>query len=87
MNYNRSIPNNIHNNMPHSMQQKNKEEDSELPNEDSEIQNKNRTNQNQINYNNFEAYTNNNNYSDDYYDINKNKSELIDGVYFEPPYN
>jgi hypothetical protein len=26
-------------------------------------------------------------YSDDYYDIKGNKSELIDGVYFETPYN
>jgi len=45
-------------------------------------------NKNKINYeNNFEAYTNNENYSDDYYDIKENKSELIDGVYFETPYN
>jgi hypothetical protein len=48
-------------------------------------------NKNMINYNsldnNFEAYTNNENYSDDYYDIKENKSELIDGVYFETPYN
>jgi uncharacterized membrane protein len=45
--------------------------------------------ENQINYNNidYEAYTNNENYSDDYYDIKGNKSELIDGVYFETPYN
>jgi hypothetical protein len=87
MNYKKSIPLNM-------QQTKNKEknlelqnEDSELQNEDSEMQHKNRTDKNQINYNNFEAYTNNDNYSDNYYDINKNKSELINGVYFEPPYN
>ena len=110
MNYNRVEP--------QHMQQKNKEEDSELPNEDLELQNKNRINynndipqnrlqnmqqknkeedlelqnknrinKNQINYNNYEAYTNNDNYSDEYYDIKENKSELIDGVYFETPYN
>ena len=48
-------------------------------------------NYNKMNYNSlpidFEAYTNNENYSDDYYDIKRNKSELIDGVYFETPYN
>jgi len=50
---------------------------------------KKENNKNQINYNNidYEAYTNNENYSDDYYDIKGNKSELIDGVYFETPYN
>jgi len=36
---------------------------------------------------NFDAYTNNDNYSDDYYNINENKNELIDGIYFEAPYN
>jgi hypothetical protein len=36
----------------------------------------------------LEAYTNiNESFSNDYYDINENKSELIDGVYFETPYN
>jgi len=35
----------------------------------------------------YEPYTNNQNYSDDYYDIKENKSELIDGIYFETPYN
>jgi len=45
--------------------------------------------QNKINYNkiDYEAYTNNQSYSDDYYDIKENKSELIDGIYFETPYN
>jgi hypothetical protein len=40
-----------------------------------------------INSKNFEAYTNSENYSDDYYNINENKNELIDGIYFETPYN
>ena len=40
-------------------------------------------------YNNidYDAYTSNENYSDDFYDIKENKSELIDGIYFETPYN
>ncbi len=47
-------------------------------------ENKRFINQNNIDY---EAYTNNQNYSDDYYDLKENKSELIDGIYFETPYN
>ena len=44
-----------------------------------------RSNNNNID---LEAYTNiNESFSNDYYDINENKSELIDGVYFETPYN
>ena len=77
MNYKRVIPKNI------------QEEDTQykkINNQDSRINNKNK-----INYNStpvdFEAYKNNENYSDDYYDIKDNKSELIDGVYFETPYN
>jgi hypothetical protein len=78
MNYKRDIPQNI-------------QEEVNLQNKNNN-QNKNKNNnQNKMNYNSlpidFEAYTNNENYSDDYYDIKGNKSELIDGVYFETPYN
>jgi hypothetical protein len=63
---------------------KNKNEEITKQSTDSE-----QVNHNKIKYNNinFEAYTKNDNYSDDYYDINKNKSELIEGMYFETPYN
>ena len=39
------------------------------------------------NFTKFDAYTNDNIVSDQYYDINQKKSELIDGVYIETPYN
>jgi hypothetical protein len=71
MNYKRVIPQNIQ--------------------EEENLQDGKTNNKKKINYNtlpiDFEAYTNNENYSDDYYDIKRNKSELIDGVYFETPYN
>jgi uncharacterized membrane protein len=79
INYKRVIPQNI--------QEKENSEDSRIyNNEDIRINNKNKMKYNSL-PTDFEAYTNNENYSDDYYDIKENKSELIDGVYFEKPYN
>jgi hypothetical protein len=34
-----------------------------------------------------DAYKNNNQKSEDYYNITEKNSELINGIYFEPPYN
>ena len=36
---------------------------------------------------NVDAYKNNNLRSEDYYNITEKNSELINGIYFEPPYN
>ena len=85
MNYKRVIPQNIH-------EEENLQDNNINNNQNNSIKNKqNNSIKNKINYNSlpidFEAYTNNENYSDDYYDIKENKSELIDGVYFETPYN
>ncbi len=87
MNYKRVIPQNI--------QEEENIEDRRINNNQDIRKNNNQdgrtNNKNKMNYNSlpidFEAYTNNENYSDDYYDIKGNKSELIDGVYFETPYN
>ena len=55
---------------------------------DSYIENKNLHNQN-LNNNPFkvDAYKNNNLSSEDYYDVTEKNSELINGIYFETPYN
>ena len=78
MNYKRVIPQNI-------------EEEENLQNQNNNKNNNQNNNIKKIKNNllpiDFEAYTDNENYSDDYYDIKENKSELIDGVYFETPYN
>ena len=78
MNYKRVIPQNI-------------EEEENLQNQNNNKNNNQNNNIKKIKNNllpiDFEAYTDNENYSDDYYDIKGNKSELIDGVYFETPYN
>ena len=101
MNYKRVIPQNIHeeenlqdnsiNNNQNNSINNNQNNNQNNNNKNNNQNNSKNNNKNKINYNSlpidFEAYTNNENYSDEYYDIKENKSELIDGVYFETPYN
>ena len=80
MNYKRDIPLNIQANIQTNIPANIKEENIKPQRKED-----NKRNNNNID---LEAYTNiNESFSNDYYDINENKSELINGVYFETPYN